>query len=324
MQVARPSGSVFTGRDLGGNDAVDSDIDAASGKSQVVVLSSGENNVSVDAGVYYTAKLGDKVWLDNNANGRQDAGEAGAAGVSVELIGGGADGLISTAADNIVVASLVTGADGSYQFTGLTPGVEYQVQFGKPAGYFYTGRDIGTDAGDSDADTASGLSQVVVLGSGENNTTVDAGIYLPATLGDRVWIDANTNGVQDGGEAGAAGLTVTLIGGGADGLVSTTADNTTAATVTDASGKYRFNGLAPGVEYQVQFSKPADYDYIVANVGVGGEATDSNADTTTGRSQVVVLAPGENNLSIDAGIYQSGGAPVGLRPARRSAAGFPT
>ena len=137
MQVARPAGSVFTGRDLGATTRP-TPTSTRCGKSQIVTLASGENNVSVDAGVYYTARLGDKVWLDNNANGRQDAGEAGAAGVAVELIGGGADGLVATAADNVVVASVVTGADGSYQFTGLTPGVEYQVRFVRPDGSVFS------------------------------------------------------------------------------------------------------------------------------------------------------------------------------------------
>ena len=83
------------------------------------------------------------------------------AGLAVTLLGGGADGLISTAADNTTV-TVVTDANGNYRFTGLTPGVQYQVQFTKPADHIYTGRDIGTDTGDSDADTATGRSQVLV------------------------------------------------------------------------------------------------------------------------------------------------------------------
>ena len=117
--------------------------------------------------------------------------------------------MISTTADNTTVTT-TTDADGKYAFTGLTPGVEYQVQFSAPGGSVFTTQDKGADASDSDANSA-GLSQIVKLTSGENNVTIDAGVYTPASLGDRVWVDANANGQQDAGEAGVAGATVTLI-----------------------------------------------------------------------------------------------------------------
>ncbi|MBK9151773.1 MAG: hypothetical protein IPM26_12610 [Saprospiraceae bacterium] len=41
---------------------------------------------------------------------------------------------------------------------------------------------------------------------------MDAGYYRPATIGDFVWDDKNANGVQDAGEPGIPGLTVTLSG----------------------------------------------------------------------------------------------------------------
>jgi uncharacterized repeat protein (TIGR01451 family) len=291
-----PSGSIFTAQDKGA-DASDSDANA-SGMSQIVKLASGENNTTIDAGVYVPASLGDRVWVDANANGQQDAGEAGIAGATVTLIGGGADGLISTAADN-TTATTTTDADGKYAFTGLTPGVEYQVQFSVGAGNVFTAQDKGNDVSDSDANT-SGLSQVVKLASGENNTTIDAGVYAPASLGDRVWLDANANGQQDAGEAGVAGATVTLIGGGTDGLISTAADNSSATTTTDADGKYAFNGLTPGLEYQVQFSAGADSVFTAQDKGNDVSDSDANAG---GMSQIVKLASGENNTTIDAGVY---------------------
>ncbi len=297
VQFDAPAGHVGT-RHNAGNDASDSDADAA-GLSQVVTLASSENNKTIDAGFYQSASLGDRVWLDANANGRQDAGENGVAGVKVTLVGGGADGLISTTADN-TSAETTTDANGNYKFEGLAPGVEYQVQFAAPAGSVFTRADQGDDAGDSDA-AANGKSQIVKLASGENNTTIDAGVYTPASLGDRVWMDANANGQQDAGETGVAGVTVTLIGGGADGLVATTADNTSASTTTDANGNYKFEGLSPGTEYQVQFSAPVGSIFTAADKG--DDASDSDAGAN-GKSQIVKLASGENNTSIDAGVYK--------------------
>lgn len=296
-----PAGTVFTANDFG-DDALDSDANSA-GLAQVVTLASGENNTTIDAGVYAQASLGDRVWIDVNGNGQQDAGEAGVAGAAVSLIGGGADGLVATTGDN-TSASTTTDSNGAYAFAGLTPGVEYQVQFTKAADAVFTRPDSGADATDSDA-AANGLSHVVKLASGENNTTIDAGIHLPASLGDRLWLDANGNGQQDLGETGVSGASVTLIGGGADGLVATTADNTSATTVTGVDGAYAFSNLTPGMQYQVQFSKPSGYLFTSANTGV--DASDSDADTTTGLSQIVVLGSGENNTTIDAGLLNRSG-----------------
>ncbi|WP_288381919.1 SdrD B-like domain-containing protein, partial [uncultured Massilia sp.] len=298
VKFTAPAGSVFTTQDKG-NDASDSDANA-SGLTQVVKLASGENNSTIDAGVYAPASLGDRVWIDANGNGQQDAGELGAAGVKVTLIGGGLDGLISTGGDNTRVET-TTDANGNYKFSGLVPGMEYQVQFGKPAGTVFTSQDLGNDASDSDANATTGLSQIVKLASGENNTTIDAGIYTPASLGNRVWLDANANGQQDANETGVAGVTVTLTGGGADGLISTTADNTTVTTTTDAGGNYLFKDLVPGMQYQVTFGKPANMFFTKKDVGL--DASDSDADAVTGKTQVITLKSGEFNDTIDAGVY---------------------
>jgi hypothetical protein len=60
----------------------------------------------------------------------------------------------------------------------------------------------------------------VTLESGQNNPTIDAGYYKPASLGDYVWDDTNGNGRQDAGEPGISGLTVTLTGTAGDGTTS--------------------------------------------------------------------------------------------------------
>lgn len=68
--------------------------------------------------------IGDRVWLDETADGVQDAGEPGIAGVLVELL------------DEIdaVIGSTVTDPQGIYGFAGLDAG-DYSVRFTPPAGY---------------------------------------------------------------------------------------------------------------------------------------------------------------------------------------------
>jgi hypothetical protein len=116
--------------------ALDSDA-GAGGLTGCYTLASGETNDTVDAGFWRPAAIGDRVWLDANANGQQDAGEAGVAGVAVELYAC-ANGQPGGSA----LASTTTDAAGNYGFTGLKPG-DYVVKFITPAGYSLSPINIG-------------------------------------------------------------------------------------------------------------------------------------------------------------------------------------
>src|SRR5258706_3135993 len=151
--------------------------------------------------------------------------------------------LVSDWSSDVCSSDPTTGIDGFYNFTGLTPGVQYQVQFAAPAGYLFTTQDIGPDTSDSDPNTGTHKTQNVTLASRHYNPTLDAGVYQTASLGDRLWVDSNHNGQQDDGATGISGQTVTLIGGGADGLISTTGDNTSTTTTTGTDGFYNFTVL---------------------------------------------------------------------------------
>ncbi|HLO87666.1 MAG TPA: SdrD B-like domain-containing protein, partial [Nostocaceae cyanobacterium] len=225
----------------GSNTALDSNANPVNNLIfKPITLVGGQVNTTIDAGFYKFASVGDFVWEDKNGNGIQDAGESGIAGVNVTLTGAGADGVIGTADDTSVTTT--TDAAGQYSFSGLTPG-NYQVTFNQPTGYNFTTQNTGgDDAVDSDADATTGKSQTFTLISGETNTTIDAGLYKPASVGDFVWEDKNVNGVQDAGESGIAGVNVTLTGAGADGVIGT-ADDTSVTTTTDAAGQYSFSGL---------------------------------------------------------------------------------
>jgi serine-aspartate repeat-containing protein C/D/E len=227
--------------------------------------------------------LGDFVWRDLDADGIQDPGEPGISAVTVRLY---------TCAGTYL-AQTQTNASGYYLFSNLNPG-SYQVEFVLPGGYVFSPRYQGANtAVDSNANTTTGRSDCVTLVAGETNLTIDAGMYQPAALGDFVWRDLDADGIQDPGEPGISTVTVRLY---------TCAGTYLAQTQTNATGYYLFSNLNPG-SYQVEFVLPGGYVFSPRYQGAN-TALDSNANTTTGRSDCVTLVAGETNLTIDAGMYQ--------------------
>jgi uncharacterized repeat protein (TIGR01451 family) len=66
-----------------------------------------------------------------------------------------------------------------------------------------------------------------------------------ASVGDRVWFDANGNGLQDAGEPGIAGVSVSIYRDINKNGVLDAGEPTLATQVTDANGNYNFTELLP-------------------------------------------------------------------------------
>ncbi|MDR6808944.1 hypothetical protein J2Y45_006158 [Dyadobacter sp. BE34] len=142
-----------------------------------------------------------------------------------------------------------------------------------------------------------------------------------ASIGDKVWEDNGpgtnlNNGIQDGGEAGVANVTVELLDGNGNSIDSdpTAPGVQPTVTVTDATGNYLFSNLTPG-PYKIKFSKlPAGYVLSPSKSG-SDDAKDSdggplaNGASTT---QVYTLAAGQANLTVDLGIVSEVALPVTL------------
>ena len=182
-----------------------------------------------------TAALGDRVWLDANRNGVQDAGESGIPNIRLELSSNGT-----------VIAATMTDLQGDYRFAGLPPG-EYMVAVDvaslPPALAANPTSDPDDPAVPRDHRAA------VTLAAGASVATADFGYNWSAAdaplgaIGDRIWVDADRDGRQDPGEPGLAGVTL--------GLFADTAGNgaytaQVAAATSDAAGHYIFAGLAAG------------------------------------------------------------------------------
>jgi len=240
------------------------DEDGAGDGEIDVMLDSNEDHITADFGFQGTASIGDTIWEDTNGDGIQDPGETGIAGVTVTLY------------DDMgnVVATAITDANGNYDFLNLPPG-DYTVTVTPPAGYDNTGDPDGTFDNTTD----------VTLGPGEDNNVEDFGYQGNGSIGDTIWEDTNGDGIQDPGEAGIAGVTVTLY----DDM-----GNVVATAITDANGNYDFIDLPPG-DYTVTVTPPAGYD----NTGDPDGTFDSTTDVT--------LGPGEDIDVEDFG-YQGNGS----------------
>ncbi|MCK1166175.1 carboxypeptidase regulatory-like domain-containing protein, partial [Streptococcus uberis] len=246
-----------------GDDTKDSD-------GQVVkVTVAGSDNPTIDSGFVKKAyTIGDYVWEDTNKNGIQDAGEPGIPGVTVTLtypIGS--------------TVTTTTDANGYYEFKNLNDGETYIVTFETPKGYAPTIANTGDDAKDSDG------SSVSVTIKGADDITLDSGFVKVHTIGDTVWEDSNKDGVQDSGEPGIPGVTVTL----------TNPDGSTETTTTDEKGHYEFTDLPDG-DYTVTFETPDGYTPTTPNTG---------DDTKDSDGQVVkVTVEGNDNPTIDSGFVK--------------------
>jgi protocatechuate 3,4-dioxygenase beta subunit len=151
---------------------------------------------------------------DSNGNGLLDSGEAGVAGVTINLLSG--DGATT-------LASAVTDASGAFSFSNLVAGT-YSLGEVLPAGYRQT-----TPGGNGTFD--------VSLAPGQSVTDVLFGNQLAnGTITGTKFEDVNGNGARDPGEAGLAGVTIVLLNPA----------NISSQTITDASGNFSFANLPPG------------------------------------------------------------------------------
>ena len=263
-----------------------------------------------------SAFIGDRIWSDANGNGVQDTGEPGIGGIVVRLLD----------ANNSVVGSVTTNSSGVYQFA-VKPNVAYALDLA--TSNFSAGGPLfqkflspqnrgGSDTADSDADQISRRIDVAGQGRDAYNMSFDFGLVSDPLLangqiGDAVWNDLNSNGVQDSGEPGVTGVTVRLIDA---------ATNTVAATQTTSSGTYLFQRIIPGT-YLVEFVPPNGINASPRDTG-GDDARDSDANAASSwRTQAVTVIADTANYTLDLGLIMGANvrvvktgpasAPVGTR-----------
>ena len=139
--------------------------------------------------------------------------------------------------------------------------------------------------------SASALTSANIAGSG----------VVSATIGDLVWLDENSNGIQDANEAGIGGVEVTATCSGS---------STSATASTDERGNYFFIVANPAAAPIIlTFAPPAGH--ALTRPGQGTDRTaDSDPDPTTGQTGPITLSAGAINNDQDAGLIRTVAVPA--------------
>ncbi|MBT0895760.1 hypothetical protein KI811_18305, partial [Geobacter hydrogenophilus] len=261
-------------------------IDSNGSPASVTLPTDSSSDQTIDFGYVTrcTGSIGDYVWLDQNFNSLQDAGEPGIDGVTINL---------RRASDNSLITTTTTGPNGFYQFTGLCAG-DYRVESVTPLGLSRvplcsTDQTITNDSNCSPA-------PVTLATDNSSNQTIDFGFESPCTgtIGDYVWNDRNVNGIQDAGEPGINGVVLNLRKSSDNSLIATT----TTITGPTGDGYYQFNGLCAG-SYKVEVITPTGY---LPTTTCSADQTIGN-DSNCNPAQVDLAANFSSNETIDFGFF---------------------
>ncbi|MBL4660891.1 MAG: DUF11 domain-containing protein [Alcanivoracaceae bacterium] len=223
-----------TGIGNGTNDNSDND------QGEAAFPVKGSVDFSNDFGFVPGATIGNRVWLDLDNDGIQDANEDGIANRNVQLtppagvdIGAGIGQPITT----------VTDTDGNYIFKDIPLGNGYVVTVTNPPGSL-------VQTYDEDGVLSAHMTTLNLTSANEEYLTADFGYFpVPGAIGDFVWEDVNGDGQQDPGEVGIANITVYLC---LTGVTPCDAVNAISTVVTDNTGRYFFTGLNQTIPHVVE------------------------------------------------------------------------
>ena len=269
MRLLLPDGTIYSPPNVGGDDTVDSEVFAAGPSAGYTGLFTA-GSFAVDAGIRSgpAITIGNRVWRDTNNDGLQGASpDYLNAATTVELWNDNLTQLLAT--------TTVSGSD-SYALPAIKDGT-YRVRFVLPEGYVIGKQDQGTsEANDSDpVATYSNVGITPSLTFAASTVSVDAAAVALVNIGNLVWDDLNSNGIQDAGEPGYPGVTVELWLGDKSQLI-------TSAT-TNASGIYKLG--APGAgDYRVRVLRPASGVFFTTKDAGSDDTKDSDINTSINNS----------------------------------------
>lgn len=285
LQYELPEGSIFTEANIG-VDLSDSDVDGSNGPhtTEQFTLLPGEISIDNAAGYIILPSVEGLTWEDLDGNGTRESTEPIISGIVANL----------RAANGDLIGSDTTDEQGLYIFEKLTIG-DYYIEFIKNETLEYTEHiENVTLNSDVDGIISIGATSVFSLIGNQELTDIDAGFFRYGSIGDFVWNDQNTNGIQDTDESGLANVLVTL---------KNSLGETITTIETDELGIYSFTNLAPGT-YTIELLQDESFALTIANQG--DEELDSDAAEENGiiTSDPIILTSGAQLTDIDFGFFE--------------------
>ncbi len=299
VKFEMPPNYSFVTPDVGTNESIDSDANNASGNlgfTNPFMVASGVSMKDIDAGVVFSGLgvISGLAWEDLNGDGIQQDLEPLEEGVIVELYN----------EQNLLLNSVITAADGFYQFTSVPLGNVYLV-FNADVDEIITTADAGMDDlidSDVTGSVVDHSTDLIAITANATIQNVNVGIYRYASIGDRVWLDANENGLLDMGEEGVNGVNIELFD-----MNGTLISTTMSMSVNGVDGSYLFSNIIPG-DYRVSFSLGGNLVFTQAFVG-NDPTIDSDVvanGTAIGTTPALSIGSAEINNNIDAGVTELG------------------
>lgn len=305
-----------TGGDVGSPDGVP----AGNVTGPSITPTTGTNTRTDQRFGFYKGVVGDFVWLDDDNDGLQDAGEIGINGVTVFVDDGRGGGTANDGTRNGGEIATVTsnnpntGQPGYYLFDDLPLGSTYRIVI-DPANFQPGGALVGLGNSTGTAATNTNGDRYVYIETTVDDTTpedidVDFGMTR-VSIGNRVFEDANGDGVFDSGEAGIPNVTISAY---------RASDNTLLGTATsDTSGLYNLPGLPAEPIYATFDLSTAGAGYIgfVGSLQPSSATIDptettypdysdliSNVSGSVWRTDIFTPTLNTANNGIDAGFYR--------------------
>lgn len=210
------------------------DADGGFDETSATTLLGGTADLDHDFGYRGSATIGDSVWLDIDGDGARSVDEPGIPSQQVEL------GWQSPSGP--VVFTTHTDSAGNYEFESLADG-DYTVTI--VAGIVDVAENSGDPGGDGDSTNA------VTIAGASSDLDQDFGYRGPNSIGQRVWMDVDRDGVAEPEEPGLPGVSVEVEWFGVDGISGSLDDVSWPWATTDVDGRYLASGLPDG-NYSVE------------------------------------------------------------------------
>ncbi|MBC7884897.1 MAG: hypothetical protein H7X99_05445 [Saprospiraceae bacterium] len=279
---------------------LNSDLSGANGENTTsdFTVIAGFNINNIDAGFYVCAQICGTLYYDSNFNDNFNTGENGINHLKVNLWQIGLNDTTIYAFNYTSVKPGSPSDDGYFSFcvppgkyfieVVIPPGVDLLAGIpfvgSNPFIYNHISHDFGHN-------TTYNFEVV----SGDSFCYLNNGFYCESSIGNKIWMDTNMNGIQDNGEAGVGNVLVYLYDESYNQLDS---------AFTDDNGNYLFDGLRDGNYYihciindDLVFTSPFCESGSMPDM-------DSNIDGSYGEgtSAIIQLGNCEKLNNIDGGI----------------------